>query len=112
MTDSERLASIRFGNTRFYINLTSVVDKFLKESSVDSQKLVPTAPSWYTSILESLGLTYNDEKEIEVLFFSIKGNEEPEMPEGYKASFESPLRFQGQGTDKEVTIKFLCKIVK
>ncbi|MFB6246920.1 MAG: hypothetical protein ABEI74_05005 [Candidatus Pacearchaeota archaeon] len=112
MNESERLASIRFGNTRFYINLTNYVDKFLKENGADSQKLVPTAPSWYTSILESLGLTYNDETEIEVLFLSIKGKEQPKIPEGYKASFESPLRFQGKGTEKEVTIKFLCKIAE
>lgn len=112
MTNSEKLASIKFGSTRFSINLTGSVDKFLKENGVDTQKLVPTSPSWYSTILENLGTSHEDEKEIEILFYSVKGKYEENAPEDYKASFESPLRFKGQGVDKEEIVKFVCKVVE
>lgn len=110
MAHTEKLASIKFGSSRFNIYITPKVENFLRSKSIESQKLIPSSPSWYSTILENLGASHEEEKNLDVVFFGIKGKAEDNLPEDYSSKFESPLRFKGEESEEEEIVKFACKI--
>lgn len=108
--EKSEIASIRFGQSRFTFYMNKNVKKFLKEKEVGTQRLIPSASSWYKQVLCDLNLSYTKKKEIEVIFL-LSVEETKKMKKEYSLISQSPLRFQdSDGKQKEEKIKFVVKI--
>jgi hypothetical protein len=89
----EKIAKIKFGKTRFELYINQEIQNFISEKDIEIQKLIPSANSWYKTILNELHLDSKDEKEIKVLFFR---NKIKEIKKTFKPEkiLQSPLRVE------------------
>ena len=100
----EKIAKIKYGSVRFEFFINNEIQNLLKEKSIETQKLIPTASFWYKSVLKELGLNHKKENELKVLFFR-------NTKEGFKPEkvIQSPLRIEDGEYLLKIGVKKITK---
>jgi len=130
--DFSEIASIRFGNVRFLIKQTPAAEEYFSNNLPESEinKLMPSAGTWYSQILGLLGLSHEQEAEVETVIYSIvydgsgesssKGENQKEIVnnkdrvENFQEFIDSPLIInkkdeQSNKKEEKLRIKFALR---
>jgi hypothetical protein len=73
---TEEIGTVKYGNLRFVFTMSEAVNDYLVENSIESQSLFPQTQFFYQGVLMKLGIDYNDNKELKIVFHGIRLNGE------------------------------------
>jgi len=126
MSDFKEIASIRFGNVRFLIKQTPEAEEYFAENLPEDEinKLMPSAQTWYSQVLDLLGLDHKqggEGEDVEAVIYSIVSDDEKEIinnqdkVKDFQEFIESPLGISDNNrpdNEKKIRIKFALRVKK
>ena len=88
---TEEIGRVKYGNLKFIFQMTSAVENYLIENSIESQSLFPQTQFFYQGVLMKLGISHEEEKELGVVFHGIRldGQGVTDLVEDKEKKFEN-----------------------
>lgn len=68
----EKIGTIGYGSLDLNFFVTESVEKFLKEKNIPNENCFPKTQFFYQGVLMKLGISHSENKELEIVFNSIR----------------------------------------